>query len=125
MTAPTREDYELAAKAAGFACDAEYTDSVWRYPFGSKVNPDGEPFNAVRWSPLYDDGDSRRLQVAIGCDTYTERDPQGKYWHACYYTEEVGGYREHIAYIQNHSDSAGALRHAVFWLAVEVGRSMK
>jgi hypothetical protein len=121
---PTREDYELAAKDAGIV--------VVRSRLNDPLHNDMLIAPSVRnpyqhsgpWNPLADDGDSRRLQVAIGCDVYKERDTRGEYWQACHYGTKKSEYYEIAAHIADHADSAEAMRAAVFKLAFKIGRGM-
>jgi hypothetical protein len=124
MKHPTREDYELAAKAAGIVLDGLASAHIVQ-----GVRPDDYLIRNDKgghsvWNPLHDDGDSRRLQAALKLDVLREESSDGEYWIACYYTDDVNDYRDCAAWFKDHKDAAEALRHAVFWLAVEIGRAM-
>jgi hypothetical protein len=113
MKQPTREDYELAAKAAGFSTFKVSND--WHDKGRYIVNDN-------YWQPLDDDGDSRRLQVAIGanlvfvdvCNSVFAEYPQKL---GCFLAKEA-------TFADHNNDKYEAARHAVFELAVEVGRGM-
>ncbi len=110
MKQPTREDYELAAKAAGIVLIwAQIRDGI-PAPHHQPNKPVVEP-----WKPLDDDGDSRRLEVAINATMF--RDSR-------YIDAVVHDLRHSVAYKDHNNDKCEAARHAVFWLAVEIGRAM-
>lgn len=117
-----REALELAALAMGF--------KVQDVPVGfhgqvSKRGLDIEPIkDAGRvpfindWRPHTDDGDSRRLQVALGIDAYWS--PQK--WIA----GNFGNDDDLIETTVPHGkDSCAALRIAVLRVAAEIGRRIK
>jgi hypothetical protein len=108
---PQREDYELAAKAAGLdICIASDFDTLHGdLPFIT------ESFK--QWSPYHDDGDSRRLQIAILASLSFLGD--------ALYAVADGGFEEIELYANHNGDKAAAARAAVFWLAVEIGRNTK
>jgi hypothetical protein len=111
----TREDYELAAKAAGM--------KVTFREYG------GERFECVRhieqhgltistsWNPRQDDGDSRRLQVDCGIDLELYND--------CALADIIDIPAQFNFFSDHKNDKCEAARHAVFGLAVEIGRGMK
>jgi len=112
MKQPTREDYELAAKAAGmkliFLGKTAYSISEQENLPLPHISPS--------WQPLDDDGDSRRLQVAIGADLQIRKT-------ACAAVTSTS--RMQIADYKDHNnDKCEAARNAVFFLAVEIGRAM-
>lgn len=76
-----RELLELAAKAAGLNIKAERVDSddaFMCFVVGRKGTRE-----KVDWNPLTDDGDSRRLQVALAIDLrFGVSDLYGPYAHA-------------------------------------------
>jgi hypothetical protein len=117
MKTPTREDYELAAKAAGLELLLDSID-------GFSTDTDG-PFGKYRqkWNPYNDDGDSRRLENAIGPDVVRTEERINVY--------QVNGDIPrptdlHVFedYADHNGDKDAATRAAVFWLAVEIGRSI-
>jgi hypothetical protein len=111
MKQPTHEDYELAAKAAGI-------ELIWaqiRDGLPAPHHQPNKPF-AEHWRPLHDDGDSRRLQVACGIDMF--------WWFDCVEASVLiedtdDNMKSTISY---NNDKCEAARHAVFWLAVEIGK---
>jgi hypothetical protein len=108
MRTATREDYELAAKAAGIDIfDIDRSNLIIK----SKTQ------SCIRWNPLHDDGDSRRLQIAIDADLQT-RTPACLAAVASNTLPKIHYYKDH------NGDKCEAARHAVFWLAVEIGRAM-
>jgi len=112
-----RELLELAAKAAGIK--GRYADGViwYRNPFG-----DEDGFN-----PANDDGDSRRLQVALLIDLrFGVSDNFGPYVHAR--TEVRRGdfidFHECYQWVSLHPDANAAVRRAVLEVAAAIGQSM-
>ncbi len=112
MSTPTREDYDLAAKAAGFA-DVHFKDGL------AMREADWNTDYSVEWNPYNDDGDSRRLQIAI----MARLTPCSWYASAITYGKELPK-RKDASYADHNNDKGAAARAAVFWLAVEIGRSM-
>ena len=117
MKQPTREDYELAAKAAGIR-HIEYTND-YDGSHGLQLC-DEHGRHTHSWNPLTDDGDSRRLQIAIGADLYI-------WTYSAVAQEQIDGstvldYAE--LYADHNNDKCEAARHAVFWIAVEIGRAL-
>jgi hypothetical protein len=120
MKQPTREDYELAAKAAGMKVTfREYGGE--RSECVRHVTQHGLTIS-TSWNPLDDDGDSRRLQVACGIELSIyagEIRALGKPLSADNWPIiKLASYADH------NNDKCEAARHAVFWLAVEIGRAM-
>jgi hypothetical protein len=124
MKQPTREEYELAAKAAGLTTNHKWNDE--RLSLAPPVQAlvvyrDGKLIS-TGWQPLVDDGDSRRLQNACGIDMF--------WWHDTIEAqipikEDEFGVRQSLAsYADHNNDKCEAARHAVFFLAVEIGRAM-
>lgn len=127
MTAFTREDYEMAAKAAGMygvkhvvpamRADQMGPDDTPTYHLEGYA-PDGRYI--FRWNPPEDDGDALRLMVKLrlcvevvsGCTTignvvWIEDEDEG----------EVDG-------VIHGDDPCAATRHAIFRAAIAVGRAM-
>jgi len=100
---PTREEYTLAAKAAGVEI------LYWAYE---------RPYlmDGARWEPLDDADDSQDLQVRIEANI--------KYWprHVIVTKGCVGPISEHDGSLE---DRKRALREAIFKLAVEIGKGME
>jgi len=102
----TREDLEMAAKAAGlnYRIDGEHILEV--------VFDDGH----LPWDPSEDDGDCARMEAAVridlewgwGCvDVYAAGVPAGRAW-----------------FIDHANDKSRARRYASVKLAAAVGRAM-
>jgi len=119
MKTATREDYELAARAAGIR-HIEYTNDYDGSHGLQLCNEHG--MHTHSWNPLTDDGDSRRLQVACGIELSIyagEIRALGKPLSADNWPIiKLASYADH------NNDKCEAARHAVFWLAVEIGRAM-
>jgi hypothetical protein len=113
---PTREDYELAAKAAGMGCNVFDLEFVYAFPLGAKLNKDGEEIGAFRWNPLHDDGDSRRLQVACGIDLIV--------FDRGYEVASTKAPIRSFLFEDFCDDKLLTARSAVFWLAVEIGKKL-
>lgn len=111
-----REMLELAAKAAGLKL----------IPFEDAPLLDDE--SQAHWNPLTDDGDSRRLQVALCIDLrFGVSDNFGPYVHAR--TEVRRGdfvdINECYQWVSLHPDANAAVRRAVLEVAAaEIGQSM-
>lgn len=109
MSTPTREDYELAAKAASLnlliprGFDQKFGDLPLLLPY------------RITWNPYHDDGDSRRLQVAIRADLYL--------WDDAAESTNLSGFEKVERYTDHNGDEGAAARAAVFKLAVEIGRT--
>lgn len=106
--AELRELLELAAKAAGIDPDAPIVE-------GNPYMP--ETYERL-WAPHTDDGDSRRLQVALRIETRWA----GGYWivqsHDCASGTHFG------ITGRDGGDDAAALRLAVLRAAADIGRAM-
>ena len=112
MTTFSREDLELVAKAIGISGSWNDCDEF--------VRDDRSPDNSRTWNPERDDGDSRRLQVAMGinlriltnfceascCSLYCS-----VYWHE--------------SYADHANDKNAVARIAVLRCAVEWARDRK
>lgn len=142
MKTPTREDYELAAKSAKvFMCKEDWPFSD---PFDPKClqttvnkkdgsitgtrlwySDDGEIGGTEQysWNPLTDDGDSRRLEVAIGCDVVRSDVYISVHQNIGNVPKETDP-SVTANFADHNNDKCEAARHAVFWLAVEIGRAM-
>ena len=110
MKTATREDYELAAKAAGISIATFIPERNICF-----LQKDGRP-SSESWNPLTDDGDSRRLEVAINCDAMRLPD------FVNYFKDYSG---KIIYYADHNNDKCEAARFAVFFLAVNIGKGMK
>lgn len=107
-----RELLELAAKAAGLRL------FVWGKKgaenFCIRLD-DGSP--SARWNPLTDDGDSRRLQVALGISLIMCTEGRAR---------AMSHDAEHHAVEDDASKGGGTnARMAVLKCASEIGRGMK
>lgn len=99
-TNDTRKLLELAAKAAG--------PGVW-------LEHDDRP-----WSPLTDDGDSRRLQLACLLDMQLHRDAVA----VLHYDGNLNIQSWSESYSDHDGDIAAASRMAVLRAAAAIGESM-
>lgn len=111
-----RELLELAAKAAGYTLGHGDIDGSPYFCLGGRV-----------WNPTNDDGDSRRLQVALSIDLrFGVSDLYGPYAHAR--TEVRRGdfidFHECYQWVSLHPDANAAVRRAVLEVAAAVGQSM-
>lgn len=77
----------------------------------------------IYWNPHTDDGDSRRLQVALGIELWPNHN--GSRWVAAVF--EIGEPDEEIIQFGEPvgQDSPAAARLAVLKVAAEIGRRMK
>lgn len=112
-----REMLELAAKAAGYK--GRYADGViwYRNPFGDEVG----------FNPAKDDGDSRRLQVALAIDLrFGVSDNFGPYVHARTEVRHDGVTDFHECYllVNFYPDANAAARRAVLEVAAAIGKAM-
>ena len=102
----TREDYEMAAKAAG-------VDGWYEPGYLSFIKRGGGV-----WRPPEDDGDALRLAVALRLQVTP----------GTYNSEEVTAYRsghaESHERVHFQQDIGAATRHAIFRAAIAIGRAM-
>ena len=115
-----RELLELAAKAAGI----EGSQCEWKTALRVTRERGAAP---VLWNPANDDGDSRRLQVALSIDLrFGVSDLYGPYVHAR--TEVRRGdfidFHECYQWVSLHPDANAAVRRAVLEVAAAIGQSM-
>jgi len=104
---PTREQLELAAKAAGI--ELEWVDSDGNYWLG----------NEVPWNPLTDDGDALRLAVKLKIEiVFTENTVWLGKQH------QLGDYIVDL-YEPLNNDPYAATRRAIVRAAAELGRGME
>jgi hypothetical protein len=105
----TREDYEMAAKAAGISLDFTIRGDFPPY----YVNDRG---GHSSWNPLDDDGEALRLAVALGLRVSTG---QADWYH--WYDTIGEGFR-----VETDDDPCpyAATRRAIFRAAIAVGRAM-
>ena len=128
-----RELLELAAKAAGYkkyyshylGRDSFVTYEEAYYSDVKKCQVVGE--KTMNWNPLTDDGDSRRLQVALSIDLrFGVSDNFGPYVHAS--TEVRRGdfidFYECYQWVSLHPGGDAAARSAVLEVAASIGQSM-
>lgn len=124
---------ELAAKAAGYkkyyshylGRDSFVTYEEAYYSEVKECQVVGE--KTMNWNPLTDDGDSRRLQVALSIDLrFGVSDLYGPYAHAR--TEVRRGdfidFHEGYQWVGLHPDANAAVRRAVLEVAAAIGQSM-
>lgn len=102
-----RELLELAAKAAGYGVEWDDVDCPW--------------------NPANDDGDSRRLQVALSIDLrFGVSDNFGPYVQARNEVRrgDVIDFHECYQWVSLHPDANAAVRRAVLEVAAAIGQSM-
>ena len=105
-----RELIQMAAKAIGYQVIDWYGD---KFP-----THDGEKL--IGWNPLSDDGDSRRLQIALGMNLYITN----KYALAELISDSEEPAITRKEYCTEETKGAAA-RKAVVRVAAEIGRQMK
>lgn len=108
----------LAAKAYGIDTDRcfQYVDGAFDWPG-----------KAGRWNPLTDDGDSRRLQVALSIDLrFGVSGNFGPYVQARNEVRrgDVIDFHECYMLVSFHPDANAAVRRAVLEVAAAIGQSM-
>lgn len=107
----TREDLEMAAKAAGLEWQS--------YDMGRGLclaTPKGGMVITQMWHPGKDDGDCARMCAAVGIDTE---------WGAARVDVYAGGVPVGVAWLVDHAnDKCAAWRYAAVKLAAAVGRAM-
>jgi hypothetical protein len=107
---PTREQLELAAKAAGITVLPDYVDGVGIMIIG----PVGRP---EYWEPTTSKSEIFDLMVAIGVESSFSTSDN---YFFCYSGKYYG-----CANIKDHNNDKGlATMWAVFLCAVEIGRAM-
>ena len=113
----TREDLEMAAKAAGLEVESIDMDAgkAWVFVPGGLPDADGER-EIVMWFPPEDDGDCARMEDAVGIDVCRFR----RLVRVC-----VSGQGIVDADFADHdNDRSRARRYASVKLAAAVGRGM-
>lgn len=105
MTKFTSEDYEMAAKAVGIVLDFTIRGDFPPY----YVNERG---GHSSWNPPDDDGETLRLAVKLRMDL--------SLWPTWVQVKAGPAYAEEPA----EFDRGAATRHAVFRVAIAVGRAM-
>lgn len=116
MTTFTREDFEMAAKAAGYTIEGFY-------PFYGAVCAGLEKF----WNPPKDDGDALRLAVALRLSLSF-----GKSINPSTPGQEVAAWKGPIddpfviskVGFMHECDAEAATRRAIFRAAIAIGRAM-
>ncbi len=111
----TREDLEMAAKAAGLVVVGEAEKRQhWRHEGGLVVK--NEFGGDSLWHPGEDDGDCARMEAAVGIDIE---------WGAACDDVYAGGVPAGRAWFIDHAnDKSRARRYASVKLAAAVGRAM-
>jgi hypothetical protein len=104
---PTREQLELAAKAAGLLLKWGNLNAAY------VKNEDGV---LVRWNPTTSSSDSFNLMVACEIDV--------GYGYAYMYASYDEKYCKTVYYKDHNNDKGLAIMWAVFLCAVELGRAM-
>lgn len=119
MTKFTREDYEMAAKAAGIEYDADHAkrrgDKVALFGLWLKIKC--EPYEGQRryWNPPHDDGDALRLAVKLRLEIV----PVDVGVDVC-----LPGSVPFACACEGGPDPYAATRHAIFRAAIAIGRAM-
>ena len=114
------EMMELAALAAGYVIES-YTASgaAWVYPKGAPFDSDGEP-PIFKWNPKDEDGDSRRLEVALSMQVDIGKAP-----HESVYATITTAENHLVASMKLGPDPYAATRLAVLRAAAEMGKMMR
>jgi len=104
MTTFTREDYEMAAKAAGLRIKwiGEVAHDC------TKLKPDAPAFKGSMWNPPEDDGDALRLAVKLNLLG----------------SPELFHFRSLERFGRQDADDITATRRAIFRAAIAIGRAM-
>jgi hypothetical protein len=107
MSTFTREDYELAAKAAGLDIwtGGSHFEECGGYPIGL----DSEGGYQAIWNPPEDDGDAFRLACSLGM------------FVRC---GEMAGVESPVTFQEFGVNGVEATRHAIFRAAIAIGRAM-
>ncbi len=116
----TREDYEMAAKAAGLRI--KWIGDVAHDC--TKLKPDAPAFKGPMWNPPEDDGDALRLAVKLNLIVGT----YDTYASVCH-TMIIGGEsdtpdEEVVWFHSTGGDPYAATRRAIFRAAIAIGRAM-
>ena len=120
MTTKTdRELLELAAKAAGIACDKDgpYVErQEWQQWFGEQGH-----FETVRvnWNPLHDDGDALRLAVKLNMELLRSQRNDPRPWVSAVIRNTTIHGAEDIG-----DDANAATRRAIVRAAAAIGEAM-
>lgn len=128
-----RELLELAAKAywgdeIDDVCSVEWDESCQCIAYTHAGNQDhnGNDQTFI-WNPHTDDGDSRRLQVALSIDLrFGVSGNFGPYVHARTEVDRGGviDFHECYRWVSLHPDANAAVRRAVLEVAAAIGQSM-
>ena len=120
MTTFTREDYEMAAKAAGLRI--KWIGDVAHDC--TKLKPDAPAFKGPMWNPPEDDGDALRLAVKLGlapCLCFQIVIDGEIARTGVRHTDRGGQYDE----LESHGSCPyAATRRAIFRAAIAIGRAM-
>lgn len=118
--AELRRLLELAAKAMGLSIDEHSRNgSCWAWVYKKDAVPDSDGEMPIfRWSPYNDDGDSRRMEVALNLQV----NPEIQTDHGPAATAYDGGHG--IATELHNGDKAKATRMAVLRAAAAIGEAM-
>lgn len=114
----TREDLEMAAKAAGLEVESIDMDAGkgWVYVPHAPASKDDDERQIMLWRPHTDDGDCARMEDAVGIDVCRFR----RLVRVC-----VSGQGIVDADFADHdNDRSRARRYASVKLAAAVGRAM-
>ncbi len=118
---PTKEQYELAAKAAGGTL---YYDTEFDVRFIPPwTAPEFNVMSLPQWRPHKDRSDAFSLLCAIKGGLWFEE--QRNAWYACF--EPLKGPPPEVTIVATSTDKAdieAAAREAIFLCAVEVGRGL-
>jgi hypothetical protein len=117
MTAFTREDFEHAARAAGYCIHDRASDGAfWVFEHGAWPNEDGE-CPIFKWCPPDDDGDALRLSVKLNFNV-CKREHEVEVFN-----DNNGEFLCSIS-ISEGDDPYAATRTAIFRAAIAIGKAM-
>ena len=108
---PTKEQMELAAKAAGYELSWLWGEALIHVNDAS-----------ISWSPLTSGDDSQRLQVKLRIDV----EWRNEFCVSAFVAD--GGYVAKMSHFENfdptnQDDDMRSMREAIFLVAVEIGRA--
>lgn len=115
----TREDLEMAAKAAGLEVESIDMDAGkgWVYVPHAPASKDDDERQIMLWRPHTDDGDCARMEDALGINVM-----RGLTYMYC---SDSLAEMSKVAYFVDHAnDKSRARRYASVKLAAAVGRAM-
>lgn len=118
-----REMFELAAKAAGLSL--RWIGNEPSVPYTPEESAQRHGIDGYMWNPRDDDGDSRRLQVALSMNTgFDSRFKDLGACAYCTYPRDDFTCNSIMQNIEQAGSKEAATRLAVLRAAAEVGRAM-